>query len=281
MIKAESYKARLDSEEGLNFIEFNYMILQAYDFLVLFDEYNCGLQMGGSDQWGNIVAGIDLIRRLRKSEAYGAVFPLIMTSSGIKMGKTHKGAIWLDPQRTSPYEYYQYWVNTDDQDVIRFLSLFTFIPIQEINLVRNLTGEHLNALKNVLAFEATRIAHGREEALKAHKSAIDMFGARRIPEIILPSSSIPRSQEEADLSMPTTYLDLVVLDEGLPIFKLFQKVGLSDSGSSAKRLIAQGGAYLNEIRMDTDSYLITTKDFVGSELILRAGKKRYHRIKLK
>ena len=132
MIKAESYRIRLESEEGLNFIEFNYMVLQAYDFLELFDRHNCCLQMGGSDQWGNIVAGIELIRRMRSKSAYGITFPLITTSSGAKMGKTAAGAVWLDPARTSPYDYFQFWVNTDDRDVERFLALFTFLPLEEI-----------------------------------------------------------------------------------------------------------------------------------------------------
>ena len=137
MIKAESYKMRLDSEEGLNFIEFNYMLLQAYDFLELFDRHGCRLQMGGADQWGNIVAGIELIRRMRQETAFGITFPLITTSSGAKMGKTAKGAVWLDPERTPPYEYYQYWINTDDRDVARFLALFTFLPMEEINAVKS------------------------------------------------------------------------------------------------------------------------------------------------
>src|SRR3989339_741789 len=157
MIKAESYKLRLDSDEGLSFIEFNYMLLQAYDFLELFDKYKCKLQMGGSDQWGNIDAGIELIRKVRKETAFGITFPLIKTSSGAKMGKTVKGAIWLDPSKTTPYDYYQYWINTDDRDVARFLALFTFLPLNEINAVQSLSGAHLNAAKAVLAYEATAL----------------------------------------------------------------------------------------------------------------------------
>jgi tyrosyl-tRNA synthetase len=140
MLKAESYKMRLESEEGLNFIEFNYMLLQAYDFLELYDHYGCSLQMGGSDQWGNIVAGVELVRRVRQKTVFGMTFPLVTTSSGEKMGKTAQGAVWLDPDKTSPYEYYQYWINTHDKDVIRFLTLFTFLPISEIRAVETLSG---------------------------------------------------------------------------------------------------------------------------------------------
>src|SRR6056297_3655008 len=182
MIKAESYRARLESEEGLNFIEFNYMLLQAYDFLKLFDDFGCRVQMGGNDQWGNIVAGIELIRRMRQEEAYGMTFPLITTSSGAKMGKTAKGAIWLDAERTSPYEYYQYWVNTDDRDVACFLSLFTFLPTEEIEGVKKLKDADVNTAKVVLAFEATKLCHGAGEAEKAFDAAASVFGFKAIPE---------------------------------------------------------------------------------------------------
>ena len=162
MIKAESCKMRLDSEEGLSFIEFNYMVLQSYDFLQLFNSHECRLQMGGSDQWGNIVSGIELIRRMNRKTAFGITFPLISTSSGEKMGKSAKGAVWLDSAKTSPYEYYQYWINTDDRDVARFLLLFTFLPRNEIREIEKLQGADLNTAKAVLAFEATLLAHGRE-----------------------------------------------------------------------------------------------------------------------
>jgi len=193
MIKAESYKMRLESEEGLNFIEFNYMLLQAYDFLELYGHHACRLQMGGSDQWGNIVAGIELIRRVRQETAFGITFPLITTSTGAKMGKTADGAVWLDPAKTSPYEYYQYWINTDDRDVVRFMALFTFLPIEEIRALEKLSGADLNSAKVILAFEVTQLAHGREEAFKAYRAAESMFGPRVVPEEILPSSSVPRN----------------------------------------------------------------------------------------
>ena len=151
MIKAESYRMRLESDAGLNFIEFNYMLLQSYDFLMLYDRFGCKLQMGGSDQWGNVVAGVELVRKTRRETVFGLTFPLITTSNGSKMGKTAKGAVWLDPLKTSPYEYYQYWINTDDRDVASFLALFTFLPMGEIKDVEGLEGADLNNSKSVLA----------------------------------------------------------------------------------------------------------------------------------
>ncbi len=287
MIKAESYKMRLEAEEGLNFIEFNYMLLQAYDFLKLFDKYGCRLQLGGSDQWGNIVAGIDLVRRMRHETAFGIISPLITTSNGEKMGKTAKGAVWLDPKRTMPYDYYQYWINTDDRDVARFLALFTFLPMVEIKKIEKLSGADLNSAKTVLAFEATLIAHGDKEALKAYHSAQTDFGPRPVPKEILPSSSIPRmvtvdlkTEIIAD-STPCTYIDEDQLKTGIPAFKLYHMVGLANSGGAARRLIAQGGAYLNGERLELFDYLITDSDFDNMEILLRAGKKRFHKLKVK
>jgi len=282
MIKAESYKMRLDSEEGLNFIEFNYMLLQAYDYLELFDQYDCRLQMGGADQWGNIVAGIELVRKMRQQTVFGVTFPLITTSSGIKMGKTHKGAVWLDPERTPPYEYYQYWINTDDRDVARFMALFTFLPMAEINAIQPLAGAELNDAKAVLAYEATALAHGRKEALKAYQAALTMFGARVVPDKIMPSSTIPRGSAPADdISVPQSYVAEDRVREGIPAFKIFQSVGLAASGGSARRLIEQGGAYLNGERLTSADRLVTLRDAVDSEILLRAGKKRFHKIKIK
>ncbi len=282
MIKAESCKMRLDSAEGLSFIEFNYMVLQAYDFMELFNSYGCALQMGGSDQWGNIVAGIELIRRIHQKTAFGITFPLISTSSGEKMGKTAKGTVWLDPARTPPYEYYQYWVNTDDRDVTRFLSLFTFLPMGEIREIENIDGADLNAAKTVLAFETTLLAHGREETLKAYQAAASMFGSRDIAGHILPSSSIPRSGSDFDdMSVPHSYVELEKLKAGIPAFKFFHTAGLSSSGGAARRLIEQGGAYVNGKRIDSFDYLITDQDLNNAKtIILRSGKKRFHKIKL-
>jgi len=280
MIKAESYRARLDSEEGLNFIEFNYMLLQAYDFLKLFENLDCKVQMGGSDQWGNIVAGIELIRRVHQKEAYGITFPLVTTSSGAKMGKTAKGAIWLDPERTSPYEYYQYWVNADDRDVKRFLSLFTFLPISEIREVENLRDADLNTAKAVLAFEATRLCHGPEEAEKAFNAAAAMFGSKTIPSEILPSSVIPRRGDKKglDSSVPSSVYKESDLAEGIAAFKLYQQVGLAQSASAARRLIEQGGAYVNGQRIESTDYPVSLADATDYEILLRAGKKKYHKI---
>jgi len=300
MIKAESYKMRLESEEGLNFIEFNYMLLQAYDFLELYDHYGCRLQMGGSDQWGNIVAGVELIRRVRQETVFGITFPLITTSSGAKMGKTAEGAVWLDPNKTSPYEYYQYWINTDDRDVVRFMALFTFLPIEEIKMLEKLSGADLNNAKVVLAFEATQIAHGMEEAIKAYHAAARMFGDRVVSKDIMPSSSVPRNGfEDKNISMkidsnwpglkveanmtasiPHSYMEEDRFEEGIPVFKLYHMVGLASSGSAARRLVEQGGAYVNGKRMESFDYLLTNSDIIDLEILLRAGKKRYHKIKI-
>jgi tyrosyl-tRNA synthetase len=301
MIKAESYKIRLESEEGLNFIEFNYMLLQAYDFLELFNHYECRLQMGGSDQWGNIVAGIELVRKIRQDTVFGITFPLITTSTGAKMGKTADGAVWLDPKKTSPYDYYQYWINTDDRDVARFMALFTFLPMAEIETLGKLSGEDLNSAKAVLAFEATQIAHGTEEALNAYFAAEHMFGPRAVPEEIMPSSSIIRNGSERNNplktlglstsdpemkagealdSIPHSYIEEDRFKDGIPAFKLYHQVGLASSGNAARKLIEQGGAYINGRRVDSFDYLLTVNDIVGLEIILRAGKKRYHKLKI-
>ena len=281
MIKAESYKIRLDSEEGLTFIEFNYMVLQAYDFLELFKHYDCKIQMGGSDQWGNIVAGVELIRRVSQGAAFGITFPLI-TTSGEKMGKTAKGAVWLDAEKTSPYDYYQYWINTDDRDVSRFLALFTFLPMDEIRQIEKLSGADLNSAKAVLAFEATLLAHGKDEARKAYKAAASMFGARDIASPILASSTIPRSDSDADdMSVPYSSLDLATLKAGIPAFKLFHMVGLVNSGGAARRLIEQGGAYINGTRIESFDDMITDSDLDDQQtIVLRSGKKHFHKIKV-
>ena len=281
MIKAETCKMRLASDEGLSFIEFNYMILQAYDFITLFDMHGCRLQLGGSDQWGNIVAGIELIRRIQKKTAFGITFPLITTSSGVKMGKTAQGAVWLDPDRTTPYEYFQYWINTEDRDVGRFFALFTFLPMDEIRMVDQLEGSDLNIAKTVLAFEATRLAHGTEEATKAYHAAAGIFRLGAVPEEILFSSTIPRSDTEFDdFSVPQTVMETDKLEEGIPAFKLFHTVGLAESNSSARRLIEQGGAYINGKRIESFEYLITDNNLINREILLRSGKKRFHKIKV-
>ena len=281
MVKAESYKMRLDSEEGLSFIEFNYMVLQAYDFLELRKGYDCRLQMGGSDQWGNIVAGIDLIRRVEGQSAFGITFPLITTASGAKMGKTAVGAVWLDPDRTSPYDYFQFWVNTDDRDVMRFLALFTFLPLDEIRSLATLEGADLNAAKSILAFEATRLAHGEKEALKAFQSASSMFGSRRLPDALLPSSQIPRAQDASDdETVPQLEMRVEEFKDGIPCFKLFHAVGLADSSGAARRLIQQGGGYVNGRRLERFDERLTVKDIDDMQILLRAGKKHFFKIRI-
>jgi tyrosyl-tRNA synthetase len=262
MLASESVRIRL--ETGLSFIEFNYQLLQAYDFWHLFKYHVCTVQMGGSDQWGNIVAGIDLIRRLEGKEAYGMTFPLIMTADGRKMGKTEKGAVWLDPARTSPYDYYQFWINTDDRDVTRFLALFTFLPMEEIREYGKFEGAELRKAKEILAFEATRILHGKEEAEKARNASRALF-----------------SGDEGEGSIPTTSMEKEAFAKGIPAFKLFEITGLCSSSSEARRLIDQGGGYLNKVRVEKFDLMIRAEDFSEKgEILLRAGKKKFHRIRL-
>jgi tyrosyl-tRNA synthetase len=282
MLASESCRLRLKTETGLNFIEFNYVLLQAYDFLYLYRTENCVLQMGGADQWGNIVAGIELIRRAERGTAHGITFPLITTSSGDKMGKTAQGSVWLDPELTSPYDYYQFWVNTADDDVIRFLCFFTFLPLAEINAAGNLKGSDLNVAKTILAFEATKLVHGQDFAEEALNASHSLFGMRNVDPEILPSSTIPRDIGSSELeSIPTTVIDAVRLRTGVPAFELFDEVNLCASRGQARRLIQQGGAYVNDKRIQRFDSIVDHKDLNKGEILLRAGKKRYHRIRLK
>jgi tyrosyl-tRNA synthetase len=275
MLATESVKIRL--ETGLSFIEFNYQLLQAYDFWHLFKHWDCLIQMGGSDQWGNIVAGIDLIRRLEGKQAYGITFPLIMTADGRKMGKTEKGAVWLDAQRTSPYEYYQFWINTDDRDVKRFLALFTFLPMEEVEEYGELKGADIRKAKEILAFEATQIVHGEEEAAKAKNASRKVFGWG---DFSITSIEMSGEAHQED-SMPTTLMKRSEFIEGIPIFKLFEKSGLCTSGSEARRLIEQGGAYVNSRKVKKFDEVIKGEDFnPNGTILLRAGKKKFHRIKI-
>jgi tyrosyl-tRNA synthetase len=233
--------------------------------------------MGGSDQWGNIVAGIDLIRRLEGEQAYGITFPLIMTADGRKMGKTEKGAVWLDPEKTSPYEYYQYWINTDDRDVKRFLALFTFLPMEEIQEYGKLEGADLRKAKEVLAFETTKIVHGEKEAENARNASRRIFGSGHG---LLPLVKSYGEAHQED-SVPTTFMKKEEFIQGIPVFKLFEKTGLSSSASGARRLIEQGGAYLNGERVENFDLSVKLNDFgEKGEILLRAGKKKFHRIKI-
>jgi tyrosyl-tRNA synthetase len=277
MLAAESYKMRL--ETGLNFIEFNYMLLQAYDFYHLVREYDCILQMGGNDQWGNIVAGIDLIRRKSGREAYAITFPLLTTAAGAKMGKTAAGAVWLSASRTSPFDFYQYWINTDDRDVVRFLKLYTFLPVPEITAVEGLEGQELNAAKTILAYEATLLTHGRENALAAYEAASSVFGRRRLAPDLLPSSTIPREARIEAQAVPTTHVERKRLEEGIPAFELFTETGLCESRSAARRLVQQGGAYVNDERVREFDLRIGAAHLTADGILLKAGKKKIHRVR--
>lgn len=261
MLTAESYRARMKT--GLNFIEFNYMLLQAYDFWYLYKHYNCRLQMGGNDQWGNILAGGDLTRRLEGVMIHGLTFPLITTSSGTKMGKTHEGAVWLDPQRTSPYEYYQYWINQDDKDVERFLALFTFLPMDEVRKLGSLEGEEIRQAKERLAFETTALCHGQEEAEKARQAAQGLFSA----EHSMLSDSVP-----------TVTLAYAELEKGVPAYLLFEKAGLCSTLSEARRLISQGGGYVNSERINTFDQMIGPGHILKGAILLTMGKKRHVKV---
>jgi len=261
MLAAESYRMRL--ETGLNFIEFNYMLLQAYDYLHLFREEGCTLQMGGNDQWGNILAGSDLIRRVEGGDAEALTFPLLTTAAGAKMGKTEKGAVWLDPQRTSPYDYYQYWINTDDRDVGRFLALFTFLPMDEVKRLSSLEGAEIRGAKEVLARECTAILHGEEAAAEAMEASKALFSERGAP---------------AGDAVPTVEFALARLEEGVPVFVVFTEAGLVKSRGEARRLVQQGGAYVNGRRIEQFDENITADDIEEGFVLLRAGKKKYMRL---
>jgi tyrosyl-tRNA synthetase len=275
MLAAESYKIRM--EKGLNFIEFNYMILQAYDFLYLFQNYGCALQMGGNDQWGNMLAGTELIRKVAAKDAHAVTFPLITTSLGQKMGKTEKGTIWLDKNLTTPYDYYQYWINCDDADLERFLKLFTFLPLTEISMVKRLTDAQLNMAKAVLAFEATRITHGVQEAIAACQASMEAFHSRSVDADMFPSCTIPRAAAASDTSAISRYkISRKEMDAGVQICAACAKAGLTQSISETKRLIEQGGIYINDRQVKSIDEKITSADFGGgNELRVRKGKKKY------
>jgi tyrosyl-tRNA synthetase len=259
MLTFEAYKQRL--ETGLSFLEFNYQLLQAYDFLVLFQRYGCVLQIGGDDQWGNMVAGVDLIRRVADGEAFVMTFPLLATASGQKMGKTAAGAIWLDAELTSPYEFYQFWINVDDRDVQRFLKYYTFLPLEEIARLSALQGAELRQAKEVLAFEVTKLTHGEDEAHQARDAAHALF------------------EGTGELAgMPETTIPQVRLAAGVAVIDLLVETGLAASKSAARRLIQQGGASLNGTRLAHLEAVVTSADLHDGALLLRAGKKHYHRV---
>ncbi len=275
MLTAESCKMRL--EKGLNFIEFNYMLLQSYDFYYLCKQYGCILQMGGNDQWGNIVAGIDLTRRLEEKKTYGMTFPLLTTSQGHKMGKTEKGTVWLDAALTTPYDYFQYWINTEDPDVIKFLALFTLLPMEEVREAEKLRDSEVNTAKAVLAFEATKITHGQDEALAAWGAAVNTFGLKPVPPDLFPSSSIPRNTAAISTSaIPAVRKKRDDFEKGIAAFELFHDVGLCKSRGEARRLITQGGAYVNGVQVAKfDEKIGSDSIDEAGEIHLRKGKKQH------
>jgi tyrosyl-tRNA synthetase len=272
MLAAEAYKLRL--EKGLSFIEFNYQILQAYDYLTLYRQYHCTLQMGGDDQWGNILAGVDLIRRVEGGTAHALTFPLLTTASGAKMGKTAQGAVWLDAAQFSPYDFYQYWINCDDRDVGRFLRIFTLLPLAEIRRLEALKDSGINEAKRILAFEATKITHGELEAEKARQAAAAAFGTAGTP------GPVGGLFSQGDVTaLPTTAVPRSRLEAGISPAGLFTEVGLTPSRKEAKRMIEQGGLYVNDKRIDSAERLLTLAD-LGPDggLLLKAGKKKIHRV---
>jgi tyrosyl-tRNA synthetase len=264
MLAAEAYKQRF--EKGLSFIEFNYQLLQAYDYLHLYQNFDCTLQMGGDDQWGNILAGVDLIRRVEGVKVEAMTFPLLTTASGAKMGKTAAGAVWLDADLLSAYDYYQYWINCDDRDVGRFLKMFTFLSMEEIRQLEALEGSEIRQAKQVLAFQATRITHGEKAAEEAQATAEAAFGKQ---------GGVTKSDLNA---MPTTPITRDRLAQGISPMELFAEVGLTASRGDARRLIKQGGMYINDQRIDNLEYEVNEDNLTPDGILLRAGKKKYHRL---
>jgi tyrosyl-tRNA synthetase len=261
MLAAEAYRQRM--EKGLSFIEFNYQILQAYDYLVLYRKYGCALQVGGDDQWGNILAGTDLIRRLHQAETYALTFPLITTAAGAKMGKTAAGAVWLSPERTSPFDFYQYFVNVDDRDVGRFLKLLTFLPVDEIQRLASAEGAELRAAKQALAFETTAIVHGREAAQTAQDAARAAFGGGG-----------------GDL-VPTHAVAVAEVQGGMKFVDLLVLAGLASSKSAARRLVEQGGIRWGDRKVASVDDKLEAADLGSDGGLLHAGKKHVRRIVLK
>jgi tyrosyl-tRNA synthetase len=273
MLAAEAYRMRM--EKGLSFIEFNYQLLQAYDFLHLFRTRKCTLQMGGDDQWGNILAGVDLIRRVAGAAAEAVTFPLLTASGGAKMGKTAQGAVWLDAELCSPYAFYQYWVDCDDRDVGRFLRVYTFVPLDEIVRLERLRDNEINEAKRVLAYEATKLAHGEAAAAEARAASAAVF-------VNLKGTAVGKSSAAADLTvLPTTIVPRARLEAGIPAAELFTDVGLTPSRGEAKRLIKQGGLYVNDERIYSLDRLLTIVDVGAGGMLLKAGKKKVHRIVVK
>lgn len=261
MLAAECYKNRM--EQGLTFFEFGYMLMQSYDFYMLNQKYNCKMQLGGNDQWSNIIGGVELTKKKAGNQVYGMTFALLTNSEGKKMGKTEKGALWLDRNKTSPYEFYQYWRNIDDADVEKCLALLTFLPMDEVRRLGSLKGEEINKAKEVLAYEVTKLIHSEEDAIKAQEAARALFGAGIDSE-----------------NMPTTELTKAELIEGVTVIDLMVKAGLIKTKSEGRRLIEQSGVTINDKVVDTVNAVASEKDFEEGKLIIKKGKKVYHKIKL-
>lgn len=261
MLAAECFKNRM--ERGLSFLEFNYMLMQSYDFLELSRRYNCKMQLGGNDQWSNIIGGVELCRRKDSRQVYGLTFKLLTNSQGKKMGKTESGALWLDANKTSPYEFYQYWRNIEDADVKNCLALLTFLPMEEVERLGNLQDAAINEAKAKLAYEVTALVHGEEEAKKAEAAARSFFGGGA----------------DAD-NLPGTELPAADLEAGLDILALLTRCGLIKSNGEGRRLIQDGGIYLNNQRISDHTRAVTAEDFADGKALLRKGKKVYHQVTL-
>jgi tyrosyl-tRNA synthetase len=275
LLSKESVKRRIEGEEGISFTEFSYSLLQAYDFLVLHDRYECVLQLGGSDQWGNIVAGCDLIRKLRSKQAHGLVLPLLMTSSGTKFGKTEAGTIWLDPERTSPFRFYQFWLNADDKEAVLYLKYFTFRTQSEIVELERATKEHPERrdAQRQLARDVTEMVHGVEQVVRAERAAAVLFGGSlaeaTVDDILMVFDDAPSV---------TIGVDEVTRGHGLDAAQLAVRTGLAASKSEAGRLIKQGGLYVNDRRLTPEAPLVTEDDAIGGELIVLRKGQRERRI---
>lgn len=268
MLTFETFKMRLEGA-GLSFIEFNYPLLQSYDFLELHRRYGCHLQMGGDDQWANIISGVDLTRRLARATVYGWTFPLLTTASGAKMGKTEKGAVWLNPDKTSPFDYFQYWVNLDDADVAKCLRLFTMLPVGEVAELEKLQGADVRKAKQKLAFEATSLIHGAEEAEKAQRGARALFGG----------SGGGTSAGEGDMTeVPSSAFSAQRLSESPSLAEVLTEVGLTKSRGEARRLMEQGGITVNNQRVSDVHFTLTPDQVTEGAIMLKVGKKKHHRL---
>lgn len=279
MLAAESARMRLENG-NLSFLEFSYPLLQSYDFNILNQRYGCLCQFGGQDQWGNIVAGVDLTRRLQGKEVFGATFPLLLKSDGTKFGKTAGGAVWLDANRTSPFEYYQFWRNVDDGDVQRLLGYFTALPMDEVRRLGALPAPQINRAKEILAYEATALVHGHEAASAAYLAAGTQFGFADPEGQIDTSSAVAGiSAESAREAIPAIRISAAELGDGIGVLTLLVKAGLCGSNGDARRLVTGGGCHIGDIRVNDPKQMVTAEDFGDSrQIMLRAGKKSRKRV---